>query len=102
MDKQLSIETYDQLLKKEQWLKLREKILARDQHKCRNCDSDSSLQIHHRQYHINVTTREFVQPWEYNDKYLITLCNDCHQKGHNIYKIPNFTINKKKAYEMDF
>lgn len=80
--------TYGALLLKEEWREKRKIILGRDGYKCRNCSSDSALQVHHRQYHINLKTGEKLPPWQYNERYLITLCTQCHEAGHNHYKIP--------------
>lgn len=49
--------------------------------------------VHHKQYHIDKNGRK-LRPWEYNDKYLITLCSSCHQRGHAKFDIPTKTINK--------
>ena len=38
------------------------------------------------------TNRKF--PWDYDDKYLITLCKDCHNRGHAKYVVPKKFINK--------
>lgn len=32
--------------------------------------------------------------WEYEDKYLITLCEECHKKWHNI--IPDMRTERQK------
>lgn len=84
---------YDTLLKTSQWFKKRKTILERDNHKCCNCGSDASLHVHHKQYHINKTTGMFIVPWKYENRYLITLCNKCHESGHQKYKVPTFNIN---------
>lgn len=84
--------TYNDLLQSPKWEKKRKTIFARDGHKCRHCGSGKQLQAHHKQYHIRKSTRTMLPPWEYQDQYLITLCTDCHYKGHDLYKIPVFTI----------
>lgn len=83
---------YADLLQRSEWLKKREVILVRDQHRCLNCGSSNNLQVHHRQYHRDVKTGNFKKPWEYKDHYLITLCFDCHQAGHKYFKIPVFNV----------
>ncbi len=92
MDIQHLLPSYDQLLKREEWLHRRKEILDRDRQQCRVCGSSKSLQVHHRQYHISNQTNDFILPWEYNQKYLITLCKSCHEKGHKLYQVPCFTI----------
>lgn len=83
---------YNTLLKTTRWYEKRKTILSRDNKKCRACGSISGLQVHHRQYHISLKTGLFLLPWEYADRYLITLCNQCHEAGHKKFKIPTFNI----------
>ena len=35
-----------------------------------------TLQVHHKKYFNN------LEPWEYDHKYLVTLCKDCHKRIH--------------------
>lgn len=71
------------------WIKKRNKILERDGHKCVICKKqESNLVVHHKQYHYIKRLQLHVDPWDYNDRYLITLCKSCHNRGHNKYKIP--------------
>lgn len=84
--------SYVEMLLTELWKRKREEILERDNRKCRNCGSTHDLQIHHKQYHIDSKTGFKKEPWKYEDKYLITLCRQCHETGHNQYIIPVFTI----------
>jgi len=79
---------YGALLLKEEWKTKRKIILERDDHKCRNCGSESGLQVHHRQYHIDLSTGEKLSPWQYRGRYLISLCQECHSSGHKHYKVP--------------
>lgn len=82
--------TYVEMLLTERWKHKREQILERDNRQCRNCACTNNLQVHHRQYHINTKTGFKREPWDYDNKYLITLCNSCHEAGHKQYQIPNF------------
>ena len=84
--------TYQELLITPQWLKKRKHILKRDNHRCLNCGSGINLQVHHRQYRYNNIIKDFIKPWEYDNRCLITLCNTCHKAGHTYYKIPVITI----------
>lgn len=46
--------------------------MERDEFTCRHCFmGDKTLNVHHIKY--------FGLPWEVPDKYLITLCEDCHE-----------------------
>lgn len=83
--------SYKELLDTPHWEAKRELILMRDGNRCRHCGSNERLQVHHRQYHIN-KYGEKVRPWNYANKYLITLCDECHRMGHEYYKVPVFKI----------
>lgn len=83
---------YESLLKQPQWLEKRKVILSRDLNKCLNCSTDKNLEIHHKQYHYDMKKGQLVFPWEYEDKYLITLCSKCHETGHLLYKVPVYNI----------
>jgi len=85
-------ETYHNLLLHNQWIEKRAEIITRDGYKCRVCKSQNSLQVHHRQYHINNKTGIKVKPWQYDNKYLITLCKYCHELGHKHFTIQTFHI----------
>jgi 5-methylcytosine-specific restriction endonuclease McrA len=84
--------TYNDLLLNPLWIDKRKKILIRDNHRCRSCGKSNGLHVHHRQYHIIKRTRKFKLPWEYKEKYLITLCENCHSSGHKLIKVPIFEI----------
>ncbi|WP_276482591.1 HNH endonuclease [Paraflavitalea pollutisoli] len=74
------------------WKARRKAILARDRHRCIHCKNDNDLQVHHRQYHFVASQNQFRDPWDYSDHLLITLCERCHSRGHNKYKVPIITI----------
>ena len=65
---------YSEKLKDPRWQKKRLQILERDNFTCRNCNKDDiELVVHHLKYFRG------REPWEYADKYLITLCTFCHK-----------------------
>jgi hypothetical protein len=67
---------YIDLLRHPKWQKKRLEIFNRDSFKCRRCDdTESNLQVHHLYYNFD------LQPWEYPDTALITLCELCHKKA---------------------
>jgi hypothetical protein len=69
--------TYLDKLKNPKWQKKRLEILNRDKFECQSCyDTESMLVVHHRVY------EKGCEPWEYDNKYLVTLCEDCHTKEH--------------------
>ncbi len=56
------------------WQKIRLRIFERDNWGCRKCGATgSSLQVHHKKY-------EGTAPWETSDRYLVTLCEACHER----------------------
>lgn len=79
---------YSNLLKTKNWLNKRNLILLRDKHKCRECKSDEKLHVHHKIY-INGRN-----PWEVPAKFLITLCEYCHNKVHEGKEISSFFKNE--------
>ena len=75
---------YSERLKDPRWQKKRLEIMERDKFSCVFCyDSTSTLNVHHRVYFPN------LEPWDYPDKLLITLCESCHKKE----------IDERKIYE---
>jgi len=98
MCKQVKMEnttSYQNLLHHPKWFEKRDQILKRDNKKCLGCGNKENLQVHHRQYHFSKKNKSFVPPWQYKERYLITLCNHCHLTGHKIHtKTPIFNINQ--------
>lgn len=68
-------ERYLQYLKSSQWESVREKRKRMDGMRCRLCDSQSLLQVHHRTYKTVGAAEEV------ND--CTTLCEKCHKKYHH-------------------
>lgn len=85
---------YRELLLDSRWFIKKAKIIKRDNYRCAICGSLNYLVVHHKQYHFNERLARKSYPWEYDDKYLITLCQSCHTAGHNQYEIPVIKINK--------
>jgi hypothetical protein len=99
--------TYKEKLESPYWIAKRHWIIRLDNYHCRNCQKPAfnkvfnaktiirgnerfqvpgntfiiiedklELNVHHKYY------MEGKEPWEYDDKALITLCPDCHKKEH--------------------
>lgn len=67
---------YDIYLNSYRWDKLRQRILKRDNHKCLVCGCENKkLHVHHLTY--DRFTHEDMDD-------LVTLCEDCHNKVHDI------------------
>ena len=56
-----------------EWKALREKVYARDNHRCCRCGSQEKLQVHHLTY-VRLGRERMGD--------LITLCGSCHRKEH--------------------
>ena len=83
-------EPYEYLLKRRAWKAKREIILARDNHRCTRCgkkeSEEVSLHVHHKHYIIG------LDPWEYKDSELVTLCEECHKIVHAAEDVPVFIL----------
>jgi 5-methylcytosine-specific restriction endonuclease McrA len=72
----------ERYLKKEEFKKVKEYILDRDNYKCVQCGSVYRIQVHH--------IKEMAEGGSNNANNLITLCYHCHMKKHEgepVYKL---------------
>lgn len=67
---------YDEYLKTEHWITIRNRELEKSGHRCRLCNSPVEVVVHHRSYHSRGTKDEHED--------LVTLCRKCHRKFHDI------------------
>ena len=66
--------TYSEKLKDPRWQKKRLEILKRDGFKCTECfGAERQLHVHHLFY------RRSLDPWDYPDLAMITVCDECHE-----------------------
>jgi hypothetical protein len=67
---------YNEYLNSPRWHRLRDKAKKRDGHRCRMCNSNLDLVVHHRDY---------AERWgaESVDD-LTTVCTACHRKHHGV------------------
>lgn len=68
--------TYHEKLKDPRWQRKRLEVLNRDSFTCQNPECRSTtktLHIHHKRYFYG------MEPWDYPNDLLITLCFDCHE-----------------------
>ena len=77
---------YTDQFKDPRWQKKRLKIMERDNYTCCICRNNKKpLNVHHGYY------EKGKKAWEYEDKSLWTLCEDCHKETHeklsSIYKL---------------
>lgn len=82
-------------LKDPRWQKKRLEIFERDFFLCQHCmGGDETLHVHHLKYSGD--------PWECEDKFLITLCETCHkreeeQKSFDWYsKLVDYSVTRAK------
>lgn len=71
--------TYQDKLRSREWQKKKNRILERDNYKCQNpcCPKDHHEPLHvHHFYYLN----KDLDPWEYDDSCLVTLCEYCHYR----------------------
>ena len=66
---------YPAYLKTEHWNKVREAALERADYRCQLCNSNQSVQVHHRTYE-NIGAER--------DCDLFVLCDECHEDFHKI------------------
>lgn len=65
---------YAEKLKDPRWQRRRLEIFTRDGWICRRCkNGEDPLVVHHLCYFPK------TEPWEYDGKYLLTLCESCHE-----------------------
>lgn len=69
---------YYKQLQDKRWINRRNQILKKGGYKCSKCGCKNNLQVHHKFY------IKGKMAWEYKDKYLEVLCNECHEKKHCI------------------
>ena len=65
------MKTYSEKLKDPRWQGKRLEIIKRDGNKCVFCGETNKLEVHHGYYETG------LEPWEYDDETLHTLCNEC-------------------------
>lgn len=92
---------YNNYLRSLQWKKRRDEILERDGYRCQWCGSTENLQVHHKCY-FKDSRGEMFPPWEYEDKYLITLCGDCHKWWHETHKMKSYYKKSKSIRKIRF
>ena len=78
--------SYSDLLNTEEWRNKRLKIIKRDNCRCVYCGNRFHLHVHHK-YYSAYPNGVLVDPWNYPDDALITLCSYCHQRVHARKKI---------------
>jgi len=86
---------YTDKLKNPHWQRKRLEIMQRDDFTCQMCkDTETTLNIHHKKYFKD------KEPWDIDNKYLITLCEDCHNEIEQLKNDnKNLIYNKIRIYK---
>lgn len=90
---------YYEKLKDPRWQKKRLKILERDKWTCQNpkCRAtEETLNVHHKVYLPK------TEPWDIEDRFLITLCENCHKSITEYYPISLNELNQAIKYYFPF
>lgn len=83
---------YSEKLKSPLWQRKRLEVMQRDNFKCSCCSNDKiQLQVHHIEYF------ESLEPWEYPNDMLVTLCEPCHSKELIRFKYENKLLQSLKT-----
>jgi hypothetical protein len=81
--------TYSEKLKDLRWQKKRLEIFTRDSFTCQHCMSNTNtLHVHHK-YYIKADN-----PWDYPEKALVTLCDECHEQEGELGSMKTLFIQK--------
>ena len=71
--------SYWELLRDPRWQQKRLKVMERDEWTCQDCvEGGKTLNVHHTYYERG------NMPWDYPDWSLMTLCEECHEKRHDL------------------
>jgi 5-methylcytosine-specific restriction endonuclease McrA len=87
---------YQDLLKDVRWQRKKNKILQRDNFRCQNLsclhkgDNKKILHVHHLDYIPN------INPWDYPDDMLLTLCEACHRHENERIKVEKYILTTLK------
>jgi 5-methylcytosine-specific restriction endonuclease McrA len=74
---------YTGLLLNPRWQRRRLEIMKRDNFSCLLCQNpNDTLHVHHLDY------IDGLKPWEYEDYFLITTCEECHKWLHSLRGMP--------------
>ena len=91
-------EPYAFLLERREWAAKRLRILIRDSHTCQACGAhegkDVQLQVHHKHYIYG------LDPWEYKDSEMVTLCEKCHGSFHSHHQVSVYRLDGENLVEV--
>ena len=83
--------TYKEQLQTKEWKLKRKGIIKRDKC-CLMCGDTKQLEVHHTYYDFG------LMAWEYEDEYLLTLCNLCHKREtYEVYHLKQMITDMLKS-----
>ena len=82
---------YDLLLETDEWKQCRKNVLNIRGRNCEWCKTNNNLQVHHK-YYLKYPNGKHVKPWQYNIEAFLVLCDTCHKKAHQKYKIKSYIV----------
>ena len=89
--------SYSSKLRDARWQRKRLEIMKRDEFRCRCCysgeEDEITLNVHHAYYESG------LNPWEYPDDSLTTLCSVCHESVSSAMKSATKAIGSQKFTE---
>lgn len=88
-------QTYAEKLKDQRWEDKRIHILRRDGNCCKLCGSCENLHVHHILY------EEDTDPWDYDENYLLTVCEFCHNRIHSQLQQNSYLKERLRTIEDD-
>ncbi len=80
--KSYNSEEYKELLKTEEWISFREKVLELHNHQCDVCQKTESLHVHHKAYRKQ--GKKYILPWGYYFSEMAVLCEQHHREAHGV------------------
>lgn len=87
---------FNKQYKSPKWQKKRLEILERDEYTCQSCGEDEkTLHVHHYFY------MKDLMLWEYDEKYLVTFCDYCHDEWHKISNEIKFNLCIHPSFLLD-
>ncbi len=86
--------TYQEKLNDPRWIARANEIKQRDNYTCQICGSKNNLHVHHILYQYD------LDPWNYIDEALITLCSNCHKHEHECKDSINELIARANIHGM--
>ncbi len=87
--------TYEDLLDTDEWKYFRSRILEDHGYRCDWCGRTNKLQVHHKLYK-KLPNGHKIEPWKYYNDEVMCLCDDCHKKYHEKYKVKTYYISYKE------